>query len=89
MIKYLTGLLSNEERTENKIDIPPPYPQGVPIVNYPKKIKENWPNYKYIKTRYNNNINNLTNLNDNSRTDKIGICLCDDDCLNCYSELLM
>ena len=98
MIKYLTGLLSDEERTENKIDIPPPYPQGVPIVNYPKKIKENilhkflnkqnWPNYKYIKTRYNNNINNLTNLNDNSRTDKIGICLCDDDCLNCYSELL-
>ena len=98
MIKYLTGLLSDEERTENKIDIPPPYPQVVPIVNYPKKIKENilhkflnkqnWPNYKYIKTRYNNNINNLTNLNDNSRTDKIGICLCDDDCLNCYSELL-
>ena len=98
MIKYLTGLLSDEERTENKIDIPPPYPQGVPIVNYPKKIKENilhkflnkqnWPDYKYIKTRYNNNINNLTNLNDNSRTDKIGICLCDDDCLNCYSELL-
>ena len=98
MIKYLTGLLSDEERTENKIDIPPPYPQGVPIVNYPKKMKEsvlhkflnkqNWPNYKYIKTRYNNNINNLTNLSDVSNPDKIGICLCDDDCINCYSELL-
>jgi protein-arginine kinase len=98
MIKYLTGLLSDEERIDNKIDIPPPYPQGVPIVNYPKKMsenllhkylsKKNWPNFKYIKTRYNNNINNLTNLNDFSIKDKIGICLCDDDCISSYSELL-
>ena len=98
MIKYLTGLLSDEERTENNINIPPPYPEGVPIVKFPKftkenllskyLTKENWNDFKYIKTRYNNNINDLTNLTENFPNDNIGICLCDDDCINCYSDLL-
>ena len=98
MIKYLTGLLTEEERTEFSINIDPPYPQGVPIVKFPKyKIenclskyltKNNWYNYKYRKTSYNNDINNLTYLSDHSDEDKIGIVLVDKDCLNTYNDLL-
>ena len=98
MIKYLTGLLSDEEKTENNINIPPPYPEGVPIVKFPKFTsnnllskylnKENWNDFKYIKTRYNNNINDLTILSENSPNDNIGICLSDDDCINSFDDLL-
>ena len=98
MIKYLTGLLSDEEKTENNINIPPPYPEGVPIVKFPKfksnnllskyLNKENWNDFKYIKTRYNNNINDLTILSENSPNDNIGICLSDDDCINSFDDLL-
>ena len=98
MIKYLTGLLSEEERTENNINIPPPYPEGVPIVRYPKFKSKNllseylndeiWNEFKYIKTRYNNNINDLTIISENSPENKIGICLTDDDCINSYDDLL-
>ena len=98
MIKYLTGLLSDEEKTENNINIPPPYPEGVPIVKFPKfksnnllskyLNKENWNDFKYIKTRYNNNINDLTILSENFPNDNIGICLCDDDCIISYDDLL-
>jgi len=98
MIKYLTGLLTEEEKTENNINIPPPYPEGVPIVKFPKfqsnnllskyLNKENWNDFKYIKTRYNNNINDLTILSENFPNDNIGICLCDDDCIISYDDLL-
>ena len=98
MIKYLTGLLTEDERTEFNINIEPPYPKGVPIVKFPKyKIdnilskyltKNNWYNYKYRKTCYNNDINKLTYLSDHSNEDKIGIVLVDKDCINTYHDLL-
>ena len=98
MIKYLTGLLTEEERAEYKINIDPPYPQGVPIVKFPNyKIsnilsnyltKNKWYDYKYIKTSFNNDINKLTHLSEYSKTDKIGIAIVDKDCLNSFSSLL-
>ena len=98
MIKYLTGLLSEEDRVANEISIPPPYPQGVPIVHFPKfkssnilskyLTKENWPNLKYTKTKDNNNINILTKLNENNPEDPIGIALVDGDCINSFEEIL-
>ena len=98
MIKYLTGLLSEDDRTAYGINIPPPYPQGVPIVHYPKfksknmlskhLTKQKWQDLKYIKTKYNNNINTLTKLNETSPSNAIGIALMDGDCLYCYDSLL-
>ena len=98
MIKYLTGLLTEDERAEYKINIDPPYPQGVPIVKFPNyKIsnilsnyltKNNWYDYKYIKTSFNNDINKLTHLSEYSKTDKIGLAIVDKDCLNSFSSLL-
>ena len=95
MIKYLTGLLTAEEREKNNINIPPPYPKGVPIVHFPKfepnnllckyLNKNKWYEIKHIKTKYNNNINNLTSLSNTD--DKIGLCLCDDDCIECFNDL--
>ena len=98
MIKYLTGLLSEDDRTAYGINIPPPYPQGVPIVHYPKfksknmlskhLTKHKWQDLKYIKTKYNNNINTLTKLNETCPSTAIGIALMDGDCLYCYDTLL-
>ena len=98
MIKYLTGLLSEEDRTANEISIPPPYPQGVPIVHFPKYkssnllskylTKENWPTFKYSKTKYNNNINVLTKLNENNPDDPIGLALVDGDCINKFNAIV-
>ena len=98
MIKYLTGLLTDEERAEYNINIDPPYPQGVPIVKFPNYkctnilsnylTKNNWYDYKYIKTSFNNDINKLTHLSECSLTDKIGIAIVDKDCLNSFNTLL-
>ena len=41
MIKFLTGLLSEEEKKLNNINIPPPYPQAFPIVKFPKFQNQN------------------------------------------------
>lgn len=98
MIKYLTGLLTEEERIHFKINIDPPYPTGVPNVNFPdyqtKNVlskylyKSNWSKYKYVKTTFGNNINNMTCLTDNNKNDKIGAAIVDKDCLNAYKDLL-
>jgi protein-arginine kinase len=98
MIKYLTGLLTEEERAEYNINIDPPYPKGVPIVKFPNYkctnilsnylTKNNWYDYKYIKTSFNNDINKLTHLSEYSKTDKIGIAIVDKDCLNAFKSLL-
>lgn len=98
MIKYLTGLLTEDERSEYNINIDPPYPQGVPIVKFPNYkctnilsnylTKNNWYNFKYIKTSFNNDINKLTHLSEHSKTDKIGIAIVDKDCLNSFNSLL-
>ena len=98
MIKFLTGLLSEEEKVLNNINIPPPYPQALPIVKYPKfknknilskyLNKDTWKHFKTRTTIYNNNINHLTKLSNNSNEDQIGICIVDDDCLNTFDDLI-
>ena len=97
MIKYLTGLLSEEEKTKNNISIPPPYPQGIPIVRFPKfksknilskyLTRDNWSIIKRKKTLYNNNIDNLTKLTNNSANDPIGCCIVDEDVLITFESL--
>ncbi len=97
MIKYLTGLLSEEEKVKNNINIPPPYPQGIPIVRFPKfksknilskyLTRDNWSYIKRKKTLYNNNINDITKLSNNSNLDPIGCCIVDDDVLNTFQNL--
>ena len=98
MIKFLTGLLSEEKKVLYNINIPPPYPQALPIVKYPKfknknilskyLNKETWKHFKTKRTIYNNNINHLTKLSNNSNEDQIGICIVDDDCLNTFDDLI-
>ena len=97
MIKYLTGLLSEEEKVKNNINIPPPYPQGIPIVRFPKfksknilskhLTRDNWSYIKRKKTLYNNNINDITRLSNNSNEDPIGCCIVDDDVINTFQSL--
>ena len=98
MIKYLAGLLTEEERAEFNINILPPYPQGYPIVKFPnfqvqnvlKKYltRDNWYTYKHRKTSYNNDINNLTYISDHSKSDKIGLTLVDNNCISCFEGLV-
>ena len=98
MIKFLTGLLSEEEKVLNNINIPPPYTQALPIVKYPKfknknilskyLNKETWKHFKTKRTIYNNNINHLTKLSNNLSEDPIGICIVDDDCINTFDDLI-
>ena len=98
MIKFLTGLLSEEKKVLYNINIPPPYPQAFPIVKYPKfknknilskyLNKETWKHFKTKRTIYNNNINHLTKLSNNLSEDPIGICIVDDDCINTFDDLI-
>ena len=97
MIKYLTGLLSEEDKIKNNINIPPPYPQGVPIVRFPKfknknilskyLTRDNWSYIKRKKTLYNNNINDITKLTNKSNDDPIGCCIVDDDVIYTFQNL--
>jgi len=51
MIKYLCGLLSNEERKKNNINIEGPFPKSNPIIIYPfnNKYDNDNNNKKYIQ----------------------------------------
>ena len=98
MIRYLSGLLTDEERVEFNINIEPPFPKGTPIVKFPKfkyknilskyLTKENWNDCKYIKTSFNNDINNLTYITEHSKDDKIGMVIVDKDCIKSYRKLI-
>lgn len=100
MIKYLAGLMSEEEREQFNLSIPGPYPAGRPIVRYPKfdlsfnsvlksnLTKDKWNELRSIKTKHGNNINSLTKLSNNKPLDPIGCVIVDGDCINVYSSLL-
>ena len=100
MIKYLASLMTEEERKEFGLEIPEPYPTAYPVVKYPiftednnnllKKYlsKSSFLNYRQIKTKFGNNINSLTKLNDLLPNDKIGCIISDSDCINAYKNLL-
>jgi hypothetical protein len=100
MIKYLCGLLNEEERKMYNLIIPEPYPKGRPIVKFPnleninnplKRIltKNLWPNIKYKKTKFGGTINNLMKISENKITEKNGILLCDGDSINTFDQLVM
>ena len=68
MIKYLSSLLSEEERIKNGIHVPGPYPSTKPIVLYQETSKlkkyllpDIWNSIKYRKTTFGANINNVLN----------------------------
>ena len=100
MIKYLAGLLTEDERKTHNLVIPEPYPKGKPIVKFPslpeksnsllKKYltKPVWSTIKYNKTYYSGSIMNLIKLTENDSSHPYGVSLTDSDCLNQYSILL-
>jgi arginine kinase len=99
MIKYLAGLLSEEERKQHGLVIPEPYPKGKPIVKYPnfeksdsllkKYLTKNlWSSIKYNKTKYGANIMNVIKLGESAPEDKIGCILTDGNCITTFSQLL-
>lgn len=100
MIKYLSGLLNDEERKMYNLIIPEPYPKGRPIVKFPnlenidnplKEIltKNLWPNIKYKKTKFGGTVNNLIKISELNRSEKNGILLSDGDCLNTFDSLVI
>lgn len=99
MIKYLAGLLTEEERKQNGLVIPEPYPKGKPIVKFPELEKSNsilkrhltrnlWSIIKYNKTKYGGNIMNILKLAENSPDNKIGCIITDGDCIQTFASLL-
>jgi hypothetical protein len=100
MIKYLTGLLTEEERKHNNLIIPEPYPKGRPIVKFPNLDKVNnplktvltknlWPNIKYKKTKFGGTVMNIIKISENKQNEKIGILLCDGECHNTFDLLVV
>lgn len=100
MIKYLSGLLSDEERKYYNLIIPEPYPKGRPVVKFPnldkvtnplKNIltKTLWTNIKYKKTKYGGSVMNLIKISENNINEKIGLILCDGECINTFEQLVI
>jgi len=100
MIKYLAGLLNEEERKQNGLIIPDPYPKGRPIVKFPnfdrtnsncllkKHLNKNlWNQLKYYKTKHGGNIMNIVKLGESSPEEKIGCVLTDGESLSTFKGL--
>jgi len=100
MIKYLAGLLSEEERKMNNLIVPEPYPKGRPIVKFPNLEKVNnplktvltkniWASIKYKKTKLGGSLMNLIKISENKLNEKIGILLCDGESINTFDQLVI
>jgi len=100
MIKYLAGLLSEQERKDYGLIIPDPYPKGKPIVKYPdlektdcllkKHLNKNvWSAIKYNKTKNGGNIMNVIKYSESNPDDKIGCILVDGTTLNTYNNIFV
>ena len=99
MIKYLAGLMTEEERKVNGFIIPEPYPLGQPISKYPflskdcllKKYltKELFKDIKYLKSKNGGNINTTIKISENLNNDKIGVQINDYDSLIVFKDLLI
>lgn len=97
MIKFLAGLMSDEERKENGLVIPEPFPKGKPIAKYPyltkdsllKKYltKELFNSIKYSKTKQGGNINQVIKISETLPSDNIGCQITDSDCLFTFKDL--
>ena len=100
MIKYLAGLLSEQEKKQHNLVIPEPYPKGKPIVKFPsipetsnsllKKYlsKSIWSQLKYNRTKYNGTIMDIIKLGEVDINSEIGLALSDSDCLEQFQNLL-
>jgi hypothetical protein len=95
MIKYLTGMLTDEQKTKNNINIPGPYPNNIPLVKFPDlennySILKNhitrriWQHIKYNKSKNGANIMDVLKLAD----EKIGVLLADGDCIRVFGLVL-
>jgi hypothetical protein len=95
MIKYLTGLLTDQQKFDNNINVLGPYPQNIPLVKYPELDNNNsllknhitrrlWQHIKFNKTKNGNTIMEIIKLKD----EKIGALLPDGDCLRAFNTLI-
>jgi hypothetical protein len=99
MIKYLGGLLTEEERKENGLEIPDPQIDYHPIVSFPKYkkecnslLKELLDNSIYSEiskkiSKFGINVNNIMRLNEVSPENNIGCFIGDADCLTKFAPL--
>ena len=98
MIKFLAGLMTEEERASNGLVIPEPFPKGKPIAKFPYLTtssllqkyltKELFAEIKYLKTKSGGNINNIIKLSQTMPDDKIGCLITDGDCIETFKSLL-
>ena len=98
MIKFLAGLMTEEERKQNGLVIPEPFPKGKPIAKFPyltkdsllKKYltKELFTAIKYKKTKQGGNINNIIKISETIPDDTIGCQITDGDCVDTFNDLL-
>ena len=99
MIKYLGGLLTEEERKENGLEIPDPQIDYHPIVSFPKYkkecnslLKELLDNSIYSEiskkiSKFGINANNIMRLTEVSPKNNIGCFIGDADCLTKFAPL--
>ena len=99
MIKYLAGLLTEEERKKYNLSIPEPYPLNHPIVEYPEynkncnsllKEKLTCEIFSKIKSNYTKNgcnFKTITLLNEICPKNNIGCFIADKECLEKFEEL--
>ena len=99
MIKYLGGLLTEEERKENGLVIPDPQIDYHPIVTMPKFVKDcNSLLKQYLQpsvyseiskkiSKFGINVNNITRLNEVYPKNNIGCFIGDADCLIKFAPL--
>lgn len=98
MIKFLAGLMTEEERASNGLVIPEPFPKGKPIAKFPYLTtssllqkyltKELFAEIKYLKTKSGGNINDIIKLSHTMPDDKIGCSITDGDCIETFKSLL-
>ena len=101
MIKYLGGLLTEEERQKEKIDIPSPEIDYHPLVSFPNYTKEcNSLLKEYLTmdlfiplrdkiSKYGINLGSILRLNEVYPKNNIGLFLPDSDCLIKFNDLFL
>lgn len=101
MLKYLAGLITEEEKNQNGIVIPGPYPKSQPIAKYPHLNNNNtsllsktlkkplFNSIKFLKTKHGGNSNHILKLSESDPSDRVGCLLTDGDCLPVFNELFV
>ena len=101
MIKYLSGLLTEKEREEYQIKIPPIQIDYHPLIDFPKFEKDSNSLLKEFLdmniflslrdniTKYGTNLGNLIRMNEINKKNNYGIILADSDCLKKFRELYL